>query len=124
MKTVFVFGNRLLEKDSLAHEVAERLRGKVKGIEFEEAESLDGIKNKEDLYIMDVCFGLQKVETIRDISMLEVRQPVSAHDFDLAMELKLREKLGQVGNVTIIAIPEGYSIGKAVSEARCELEKI
>ena len=75
MTKVFVFGNPLVEKDSLALKVAERLKGKVKGIEFEAVESLDCVKKRQDLYIMDVAFGIEKVRLIKNLKGLETIKP-------------------------------------------------
>ena len=124
MKKVFVFGNTLIEKDSLAHKVVEKLKGKLEGIEFEAVESFDDMETTEDLYIIDVCLGLENVETIEDIDKLEAKHPVSVHDFDLALELKIRKKIGRIGRVKIIAIPVDYPLEKAVAETKEVLEKI
>ena len=122
IKKVFVFGNPLVENDSLALKVAERLKGKVKNIEFEAVESLDDVENKKDLYIMDVAFGIEKVQVIEDLEKLETKQPVSGHDFDLAIELKLLKKIGRIGKVKIVAIPAEYDLNKAVEEVKEMLE--
>tara|TARA_Y100000310_G_C20162932_1_gene570040 strand:+ start:197 stop:571 length:375 start_codon:yes stop_codon:yes gene_type:complete len=124
MKKVFVFGNTLIEKDRLAHEVVEKLKRQVEEIEFEAVESFDDIETTEDLYIIDVCLGLEKVETLEDIDRLEAKHPVSGHDFDLALELKVRKKIGRIGNVKIIAIPVDYPLEKAVVEVKEALEKL
>lgn len=113
MKKVFVFGNPLVEKDCLALKVAERLKGKVKGVEFEAVESLDDVKKSGNLCIMDVVFGIEKVQWIEGLDALGARQPVSLHDFDLAMELKLLKKIGKIGKVKIIGIPAGMELEKA-----------
>ncbi len=118
MTKIFVFGNPLVEKDSLALKVAERLKGRVKGIEFEAVGSLDEVEKKEDLYIMDVAFGIEKVQLIEDLEKLETKHPVSGHDFDLAIELKLLKKIGRIGKVRIIAIPAEYNVEKAVEEVK------
>lgn len=123
MIMVFVFGNPLVEKDSLALRVAERLRGKIKGVEFEVLESLDDAKEKGNLYIMDVAVGIEKVQLIEDLHKLQTAQPVSLHDFDLALELKLLKKLGRIGKARIIAIPAGYSLEKAAEEAKMLLQQ-
>ena len=123
MEKIFVFGNPLVKEDSLALKVAERLKGKVNGIEFEAVQSLDEIKKTEGLYIMDVALGLEKVELVEDLDCLEARQPVSGHDFDLALELKMLKKVGRIGSVKIIAIPVGYELEKAVLEVKAVLEK-
>ncbi len=118
MTKVFVFGNSLVEKDSLALKVAERLKGKVKDIEFEAVESLDDVEKKGDLYIMDVAFGIEKVQLIENLEKLQTKQPVSGHDFDLAMELKLFKKIGRIGKVKIVAIPAEYDLDRAVAETK------
>jgi len=119
---IFVFGNELVEKDSLALKVAKKLKGKIKGIEFEAVESLDTIKKRQDLYIMDVAVGLEKVQLIEDLNKLQTKQPVSGHDFDLAMELKLLRKIGELGKVRIIAIPAEYELKNAVGEVKTLIE--
>lgn len=117
-RKVFVFGNPLVEKDSLALKVAERLKGKIRGIEFHAVESLDDVKNNADLCIMDVVFGIEKVQLISDLDALGAARPVSLHDFDLAMELKLLKKIGKIGKVKIIGIPAGMELEKATASVR------
>lgn len=118
-KVIFVAGNPLIEQDSLALRVAEKLKGKIRGIEFREIESLDALQEKEkrNLCIMDVCVGIKKVQLIESVNELQTAQPFSAHDFDLAMQLKVLQKMGKLGKVKIIAIPLGCDLGKAALEA-------
>lgn len=108
----------MLEMDSLALKVAARLEGKVKGIEFKAVESLDEVGEKRNLCIMDVAFGIEKVQLIQGIEKLRTAQPLSGHDFDLAMELKTLQKVGKLQGVKIIAIPAGFSPGKTVAAVR------
>jgi len=115
-KEIMVFGNPLVEKDSLALKVMEKLKGKIKGIEFRAVEGPDELPEGKDLYIMDVAEGIEKVEVLNDLDLLEAKQPISGHDFDLAMELRMRKKVGRIGKVTVVAIPAGYGPGKAVEE--------
>jgi Ni,Fe-hydrogenase maturation factor len=118
MKTIFVAGNPLVEKDSLALQVAEQLKGKIRGIEFVAIDSLDALqeKEKQNLCIMDVAVGIKKVELIEHVEKLFTKQPVSSHDLDLAMQLKILQKLGKLGKVKIIAVPAQYDLRKAVRE--------
>ena len=115
-KKIFVFGNPLVEKDSLALKVAERLNGKLEGVEFEAVQSLDEAGKNEPLWILDVAEGIEKTRLIEDLDKVRASQPVSGHDFDLAMELKVLKKVGKIGEVKIIAVPSGYSLEKAVKE--------
>lgn len=125
-KVIFVAGNPLIEQDSLALQAAEQLQGKIKGIEFREIESLDALqeKEKQNLCIMDVAAGVKKVELIENVEKLFTKQPVSGHDFDLAMQLKLMQKMGKLEKVKIIAIPIGYDFGETVLEVRELIKKL
>jgi len=123
MRKIFVFGNPLVEEDSLALKVAKQLDGKLQGIEFVNAQSLDHVQSldsfeKQDLRILDVAKGIEKVQVVEDLEFLETKQPISGHDFDLAMELKILKKVGKVGKVQIIAIPMEYDLEKAVEEVK------
>jgi Ni,Fe-hydrogenase maturation factor len=117
-KVIFVAGNPLIEQDSLALRVAEQLQGKIRGIEFREIESLDALqeKEKQNLCIMDVAAGIKKVQLIQGIEKLQTKQPISSHDFDLAMQLKVLQKLGKLGKVEIIAVPARCDLKKATRE--------
>ncbi|MDP2973784.1 MAG: hypothetical protein Q8N60_01920 [Candidatus Diapherotrites archaeon] len=117
-KVIFVAGNPLIEQDSLALRVAEKLKGKIRGIEFKPIESLDALqeKEKQNLCLMDVAVGIKKVQLIESVEKLFTKQPVSSHDFDLAMQLKILQKLGKLGKVKIIAVPTDYSLRKAAGE--------
>ena len=115
-KVIFVAGNPLVEKDSLALRIAEQLKGKIKGIEFVAIDSLDEIKERKNSCIMDVALGIKKAELIENLDKLQIAQPFSAHDFDLAMQLKVLQKLGKLPKVKIIAVPADYSLRKATEE--------
>ena len=115
MKKVYVFGNPLVKEDNLALEVAKELQGKIEGIEFRPVESLDEVAEK-DFVVLDVARGIKKVQAIEDLDWLETVQPVSGHDFDLALELKMLKKVGRLGKVKIIAIPMEHDAGKAAEE--------
>ena len=123
-KVIFVAGNPLVAADSLALQVAEQLEGKIRGIEFVAIDSLDELqeKEKQNLCIMDVAFGIKKVELIESVEKLFTKQPVSSHDFDLAIQLKVLQKMGKIGKVRIIAIPANCNLGKAVKEVKRLLE--
>jgi len=117
-KAVFVFGNPIVEEDSIALKVAERLKGKVKEIEFRLLEGPEELPEGEDLYIMDAALGIEKVEVLQGLDSLKSGKIFSGHDFDLAMELKVLEKAGRIGEVKIIAIPMDYGLRKAAREVK------
>ena len=121
MKKIFVFGNPLVKEDSLALRVAERLKGKVEGFEFVAVQGLEEV-DERDFLVLDVATGIGKVEVIGKLDDLEAGHPISGHDFDLAMELKVLKKVGRLGRVKVIAIPVEYDLGKASVEVRAVLE--
>ena len=67
--------------------------------------SFKGIEETEKLFIMDVAEGIERVQLLEDLNKLETMHPISGHDFDLAMELKMLQKVEKIGKIKIIAIP-------------------
>lgn len=115
---ILVFGNPLVKKDSLALSLIEMLRRKFPDIEFIEFDSAENIEDQgRDLIILDVADGIEKVELIEDLSILEKAPAYSMHDFDLAISLKLLKKMKKIDSIKIIAIPTHYKIKKAYEES-------
>jgi Ni,Fe-hydrogenase maturation factor len=95
-----VFGNEYLEGDGFALDVARKLN-----IEYRH------IRNPDELFwiegpvtILDVVRGLDAPQLIAT-SQLKKRGVLTAHDFDVASVLTLKEKL-DLGCVRIIGIPQ------------------
>jgi len=113
MRTVFVFGNPLVEKDSIAVKIAEQLKHQLPEIKFEFVENFDQIGIEEndlqELIILDAVEGLVGVKVFSgaDIKNFAKFKRVSAHDIDLAMDLMLWEKIGKLDEIKlkIIAVP-------------------
>ena len=120
-KTVLVFGNPLVQKDSLALRLLPKLRKALPGIEFVE---LDGTEAEEiagygpDLLILDVAEGIKEPALITDLDKLELPKALSMHDFDLAWNLKLLMKVGKIKSVRIIAVPIKASEIKVLNQIR------
>ncbi|MFH1586845.1 MAG: hypothetical protein ABID38_03250 [Candidatus Diapherotrites archaeon] len=111
-KRIYVFGNSLVEKDTVALMLAEEFgkignSGELKEFEFKVVESLDEVDEKDlkELWIMDAVKGIDEVKIIEDLGVLETNPVLSGHDFDLGLELKLWKKLGKLGKVRIIGLP-------------------
>lgn len=122
MKTILVFGNPLVNEDSLALKIADKLitiseiSEKFKFIKSDSLENLE--EYGENLLILDVAENIKKVELITDLNQLEQNKIYSMHDFDLGFNLKLLMKLGKIKTVKIIAIPMNYETEKAISEIK------
>ncbi len=119
MRKVFVAGNPLVKGDSLALKIAMELEKKLKGVRFEELDSLASLKKiPDELWLIDVAKGIKKVEKIDGIEKLQELKVVSLHDFDLATELLLYKKIGKLGKVRLIAIPSNYPLKKGIEEIK------
>lgn len=118
---MLVFGNPLAEKDSAAVRIADRLDGKVAGIEFVKFDAAEDLeKEGEELVIMDVVAGLKEPRLI-ELEELELSsKPISLHGFDLLWTLLLLKKIGKIKKATIIGVPAK----KGVRESLPEVERL
>ncbi len=117
-----VFGNPLVKEDSIALQVAQKLRGKFEFRIIDAAEDME--QEGKNLVILDAAEGIEKVTLLDGIGMLETGKIYSMHDFDIALMLKLLKKIGKMESVKIIAIPKNYGLEKAADEAETLLASI
>jgi len=106
---VYVFGNQDLPEDKKAIEVAKKLEQDFVDIDFvfvKPNEDLPFVDEKE-VVLIDTVYGVDEIAILenKDFDKLALPSSTSAHDFDLAFQLKYLEKLGKLGKVKILAIP-------------------
>jgi Ni,Fe-hydrogenase maturation factor len=105
-KTIHIFGNPMLDFDNLPIRLAPKLRKLFPEIDFvvtdpsENIEPIDG-----ELTIIDTVEGAKKVTVIDDLEKLETQKIYSLHDFDLAFNLKLLQKIGKLKSIKIFGVP-------------------
>jgi Ni,Fe-hydrogenase maturation factor len=107
---VYVFGNKYVAEDKGAIEVAGELEGTIEGISFvfvnpnEDAPFV----NERHVVILDTVQGLKDVALVKgdQIDTLILSPHGSVHDFDLTFQLRYLKKLGKLGDVTLIGIPQ------------------
>lgn len=122
---IFVLGNPLIKEDNIAIKVAEKLKGKIKGVTFKEIESIDAIPTLgKEWGALDAAKGAKKVEVISDLEKLQNRNAFTAHDLDFGFELKLMQKLGKIKKVKIIVVPADYELDKATEEVKEAIKKL
>lgn len=106
---IYYVGNPDVAFDSSAHTIVDRLN-KTQEFVFEEIKLNQDLpfENQEDVTILDVVLGLNEVKVLelKNFDALLTSKSVSAHDFDLSFQLKYLKKLGKLGNVKIIGLPE------------------
>jgi len=106
---VLCFGNRAMPEDSMAVELGLSLE--VPGVTFITSSSPEEMIDylEEDLYLMDVAEGVDKVTLITEPERFLPPPHVTAHDLDPAVFLKVVQKLYGV-SVPVIALPMGIDV--------------
>ena len=121
---VYVFGNSMIEEDSLAVKLIPKLRKRFKDIEFIHLDpNEDLMEMGENPVIIDVAKGIDKPVVLEDVNMLITEQIHTMHDFDIAQNLKLMKSAGIIDSVRIYALPYDYSEKKALEWLVGELER-
>ena len=122
---ILVFGNPLIEEDKIALKIVPFLVKKFPNIKFIEFDSVEEIQEYgKDLIIIDAAKGLKAVTIVEDLNLLETKNIVSMHDFDLAYNLKIMKKVGLIKSVKIIAIPMQMKKDEALKEVEKVIKSI
>src|ERR671910_1804191 len=107
---IYVFGNEYVAADKRALEVARELEDTTVGISFVFVKPNEDVPfvNERHVVILDTVQGIQDVALVEGdrIDGLILSPRGSVHDFDLAFQLKYLRKIGRLGEVTIIGIPQ------------------
>lgn len=120
---ILVFGNPLVEKDSLPLLLLPKLRKEFQNLEFKEIDSTEDLhKEGKDLVILDSAEGIRNVEIV-GLDSVKLDKIYSMHDFDLGYNLKLLKKMEMIGDVRIIAVPIGMNPEKALFQTQLILRK-
>jgi Ni,Fe-hydrogenase maturation factor len=104
---VLVFGNKLVQKDSLPLKLIPHLEKEFPEIEFKEFDSVEDLQNEGSLiYIIDSVENIENVTIIYNIDQIEISNNFyTIHDMDLGYMLKLMKKLKMIDKVIIFGIP-------------------
>jgi Ni,Fe-hydrogenase maturation factor len=107
---VYVFGNEYVAEDIRAIEVARELQNTVEGVSFVFVGPNEEVPFADEprVVILDTIQGIQDVALVEGdaIDGLLLSPRGSVHDFDLAFQLRYLKKLGKLGTVTVIGIPQ------------------
>lgn len=107
---VYVFGNTDVSMDNKAILAAKKLENKIPDVSFVFIKPNEDVPfiNEKKVIILDTVQGIKQVELIegKDIDKLILPSRGSVHDFDLGFQLKYLKKLGKLGEVFIIGLPQ------------------
>ena len=104
---VLVFGNRLINNDSVPLKLIPNLKKEFPDIDFMEFDSTEEIENEGSIiYILDSVENIDQVTIIRDIDRIEISKHLyTMHDMDLGYMLKLMKKVNMIDDIVIFGIP-------------------
>lgn len=103
---VTVFGNPVVAEDSLAVQLVPELEERFPEVAFEITDPTENLEPPSDPWIiLDVGIGIDEVVVIESLEDLEQVKGQSVHDYDVYLELRLKEKLGQLPKVKIVIVP-------------------
>jgi Ni,Fe-hydrogenase maturation factor len=107
---VYVFGNEHVAEDIRAIEVAQELQNTVEDVSFVFVNPNEDVPfaNEPRVVILDTIQGIQDVALVEgdEFDGLLLSPRGSVHDFDLAFQLRYLKKIGKLGTVTVIGIPQ------------------
>ena len=107
---VYVFGNEDVPEDSKAIEVARKMDRAIDGVSFVFVGPNEDVPFADEgrVVILDTVHGIQDVELIEGdrIDALVLAPRGSVHDFDLAFQLHYLKKIGKLGDVNIVGVPQ------------------
>lgn len=111
---VYLFGNPDVKEDNAVFAVAEKLKGVFHGVEYIEVKPNEDLPfvDEKKVVILDTVAGINEVKLITgdDLDKIILPPRGTVHDFDLGFQLKYLKKLGKLGEVFIIGLPQGKEI--------------
>jgi Ni,Fe-hydrogenase maturation factor len=107
---IYVFGNEYVAEDKRALDVARELQGTIEGISFALVDPNEDVPfvNERHVVILDTVQGIRDVVLVEGdgIDRLILSPRATVHDFDLAFQLKYLRKIGRLGEVKVIGVPQ------------------
>lgn len=122
---ILIFGNPLIEKDSIPIKLIPLLKNEFPNIQFKEFETEEELKDEgKNLILMDSIQGIKKTMIIENMEQLDSNRIVSMHDFGVSHNLKLLKKIGYIESIKIIGVPQKISIENALKQVKEKIKSI
>jgi len=115
MKNILIFGNPLVESDSLAVKLIPKLKNIFPQINFIHLDPTENLEDYgENLIMIDVVQNIKEPIIITDLKKLKLPIVNSMHDFDLGYNLKLLVEFNKIKSVKIYGLPSDMQEEKAL----------
>lgn len=116
-KKIYIFGNPLLPFDNLPLKLTPELKKQFPEIDFIIIDPNENLKSEnKELIIIDTIVDIGKVTVFKDLNRIKTEKIYSAHDLDLAFNLKILEKIGELKKVTIFGIPQNIEKSEVLKQ--------
>ena len=107
---IYIFGNPLIESDSLPLKLLPKLKKEFADIDFVVSDpNEDPFEEDAAPIIIDTVVGITDVVVLNLRDLAAPQGKISPHDYDLGMYLLLKKKLGQIQKAVILGLPAGIS---------------
>jgi hypothetical protein len=122
---VTMFGNETEPQDNLAVKLVPQLKKRMANIEWRIEDPTESLEPPSDPWIiLDVGLGIDKVTVVDDLKNLDYVKGLSVHDYDVYLDLRLKEKLGKLPKIRIILVPNTMNAKRAIEEINCIFDGI
>ena len=118
-----MFGNPDLVADALPLRILPRLRTLVPEADFRVADPHEEWEIPAKLIVVDTVVGIERVTVFDGLERFSASPRVTMHDFDALTNLRLLQKLGKLGKVTVIGVPPAMEEATAAAEVAAALKK-
>jgi Ni,Fe-hydrogenase maturation factor len=122
-KIIYIFGNPLLDFDNLPLKIASKLQEEFPKIDFVISDPNENIKPiNGELFIIDAVEEIDRVMLIDDVDKIQTQKLYSLHDFDLAFNLKLLQKIGRLKKIKIFGVPMEGNEEKILNQLKIRIK--
>ncbi len=106
---IYVTGNLLIKNDNLPLKLIPQLKKAFPKYEILEIDPNEDFIPEENSIIIDTVVGIDQVTLFTDLDHFADHKLISPHNYDLGLHLKLLKKIGKIGKLKIIGVPQTCS---------------
>lgn len=121
---VLIFGNPDLDADALPLRILPRLQRVLPAVEFQVLDPNEEWDVPRTLVVVDTVVNIQEVTVFAGLDKFSAAPRLTMHDFDALSNLRLLQKLGKLGRVTVIGVPPAMEETKTAADIAAALRAL